>query len=131
MICPDCGGSLQEVPDGPLVRYRCRVGHAWAGESLLASRGPEVEGALWMALRGLDEKADLARRLAAPAHERGHHRTGHRFDAAADEASRAADLLRALLVDPTFTSALITRAGTDAASARGGPAAPPARPDGP
>src|SRR5205823_4853186 len=27
--CPECGGVLWELHDNKLVRFRCRVGHAW------------------------------------------------------------------------------------------------------
>jgi two-component system chemotaxis response regulator CheB len=46
------------------VNYRCRVGHAWTADALLRARDDEVEGALWVALRSLQEKAKLSRRLA-------------------------------------------------------------------
>ena len=59
--CPDCNGSLMEVG---LVNYRCRVGHAWTGNALLRARDHEVESALWAAIRSLQEKAKLSRRLA-------------------------------------------------------------------
>lgn len=59
--CPDCNGSLMSVSEG---NYRCRVGHAWTAEALLSARDTEVEGALWVALRSLQEKAKLARRMA-------------------------------------------------------------------
>jgi two-component system chemotaxis response regulator CheB len=36
--CPDCGGALWEVEDGQLIRYRCRVGHAYAPETLSAKQ---------------------------------------------------------------------------------------------
>lgn len=36
--CPDCGGTLWELREGNLVRFRCRVGHAWTSEALLASQ---------------------------------------------------------------------------------------------
>ncbi|MEB3982123.1 chemotaxis protein CheB [Mycobacterium sp. 663a-19] len=59
--CPDCNGSLVSISEG---HFRCRVGHAWTADALLAARDEEVEGALWVALRSLQEKAKLARRLA-------------------------------------------------------------------
>jgi two-component system, chemotaxis family, protein-glutamate methylesterase/glutaminase len=59
--CPDCNGSLTALGEG---HFRCRVGHAWIAHALLAARGDEVEGAVWVAPRSLQEKAKLARQLA-------------------------------------------------------------------
>lgn len=53
--CPDCNGSLVEVSEH---NYRCHVGHAWPANSLLGARDAEVEGAMWVALRSLQEKAN-------------------------------------------------------------------------
>jgi two-component system, chemotaxis family, protein-glutamate methylesterase/glutaminase len=62
--CPECNGTLWELTDGDIIRYRCRVGHAYTEESFLAEHNGAVEAALWSALRSLEERAGLLRRLA-------------------------------------------------------------------
>jgi two-component system, chemotaxis family, protein-glutamate methylesterase/glutaminase len=97
--CPDCNGVLWEIQDGQLQRFRCRVGHAWSPESLLTQQSEGLEAALWIALRSLEERASLARRLAEPARRRGHSITAGRFEEQAAEAQQAARLVRDLLRD--------------------------------
>lgn len=97
--CPDCNGVLWEIQDGDLQRFRCRVGHAWSPESLLTQQSEGLEAALWIALRSLEERAALARKLAAPARRRGHTITASRFEEQAAEAQQAARLVRNLLLD--------------------------------
>jgi two-component system chemotaxis response regulator CheB len=93
--CPACGGSLAEVTDaGAAPRFRCRVGHAWSPESLLDEQAVATEGALWTALRALEEKAALSRRLAGGWAGR---RQGERFAQLAQEADQAGALIRNLL----------------------------------
>jgi two-component system chemotaxis response regulator CheB len=104
--CPDCNGVLWEIQDGELQRFRCRVGHAWSPESLLTQQSEGLEAALWIALRSLEERAALARKLAAPARRRGHTITASRFEEQAAEAQQAARLVRNLLLDrANFTTA--------------------------
>jgi len=97
--CPDCHGVLWAIRDGGLERYRCRVGHAWSPESLLTQQSEALEAALWIALRSLEERAALARRLAEPARRRGHRITATRFEEQASEAQQAARLVRDLLLN--------------------------------
>lgn len=62
--CPDCHGVLWELEEGELLRFRCRVGHAYTANSLQAAFSEATEDALWAAKRVLEEKAALLRRLA-------------------------------------------------------------------
>ncbi|MBX9243878.1 chemotaxis protein CheB [Actinotalea ferrariae] len=95
--CPDCTGVLWELTEGGLTRYRCRVGHAWSPQSLAAQQAVAVEGALWMALRALEEKASLATRMAEGAVDRGHRISSLTFEEHAAEAAAAARILRDLI----------------------------------
>jgi two-component system, chemotaxis family, protein-glutamate methylesterase/glutaminase len=97
--CPDCNGVLWQIREGGLERYRCRVGHAWSPEGLLTQQSEALEAALWVALRSLEERAALARRLSEPARRRGHSITATRFEEQAAEAAQAARLVRELLVN--------------------------------
>ena len=62
--CPDCGGVLWQGEEGPVLRFRCHVGHAFAPEVLLSQKSEELETALWSSLRLLKEKATLTLQLA-------------------------------------------------------------------
>jgi two-component system chemotaxis response regulator CheB len=96
LTCPDCQGALSELTPGQ-GWYRCRVGHAWSDEALLAAQGDMFERALWTALRSLDEKASLARRMRDSAAGRGNTMAAERFGQRAEEATEAADVLRSRL----------------------------------
>jgi two-component system, chemotaxis family, protein-glutamate methylesterase/glutaminase len=92
--CPDCNGSLMTLGEST---FRCRVGHAWTSDALLHARDDEVEGALWIALRSLQEKAKLSRRLADNV---GPGAMSQRYTELADEAESAMSVLSNRLSEP-------------------------------
>lgn len=64
LTCPECGGVLHASEDHHLLRFACQVGHVYSQESLFNGQADALEGALWAALRSLEERADLLRRMA-------------------------------------------------------------------
>lgn len=97
--CPVCGGMLHAVDQGSLRSFRCSLGHAWSPDSLLARQGTALEGALWMALRGLEDKVALLGHLRDNATERGASRSADRFERSRVESVDAALLVRRMLTE--------------------------------
>ncbi|WP_303310177.1 chemotaxis protein CheB [Hymenobacter sp. BT730] len=64
LTCPDCGGSLWQLTEGSVLRYRCHTGHAFAAESLLESTQHALEETLWVALRMMEERKNLLTSMA-------------------------------------------------------------------
>jgi two-component system chemotaxis response regulator CheB len=94
--CPECNGALWEVSEGELVRYRCRVGHAYSEDSMVVEQGTAVEAALWSALELLEERAEFLGRVAAR-HGQDRPRLRNRFTASAADARERAKLVRRAL----------------------------------
>jgi two-component system chemotaxis response regulator CheB len=97
--CPECNGTLWEVQDEGLLRFACRVGHSFSAESMMEDQGESAERALWAALRALEERADLAGRMAKRAQERGHSLAAGRYIEMARSAAADAEVLRNMLTN--------------------------------
>jgi two-component system chemotaxis response regulator CheB len=95
--CPDCRGPLWEIEDGDLLRYRCREGHAFTGDSVLDGQYEAVETALWTALETLTESALMADHMAQQARGRGHYMLEKRFHEKARSAQQRAAVIRDVL----------------------------------
>jgi two-component system chemotaxis response regulator CheB len=98
--CPECNGILWEVDDHSLLRFRCRVGHAFTAGSLSIEQAARLEDALWTAFRALEEAASLHRRMAERARRRGHVVVASEHDAAAVHQENSAGALRELILKP-------------------------------
>jgi two-component system, chemotaxis family, protein-glutamate methylesterase/glutaminase len=99
LTCPECGAALteREGSDG-IVRFSCRVGHAFSEESLIPQQSDALESALWAAVRGLEERAHLLGNIAARLRARGMSAAAERYqDQARDSLVRARVVRRAVL----------------------------------
>lgn len=97
--CPECHGVLWEVEEGDIVRYRCRVGHAYGMETLLSEQGGMLEAALWTALKALEERASLVRRMERRMQERSQDMLAARYHEQTEDLRRRAELIRRVLLD--------------------------------
>lgn len=95
--CPECGGVLWEHDSGNISAFRCRIGHAYAPESLFEAQDESAESSIRMAVRVLEEQSDLAGRLELRARSQKKEVVANRFARERDEAARKADILRRLI----------------------------------
>lgn len=68
--CPECQGVLWEVQEGGLLRFRCRVGHAYSLDTISVGQAEALEAALWNAMKILEENVSVCRRLVQRAQEK-------------------------------------------------------------
>jgi two-component system chemotaxis response regulator CheB len=90
---------LWEIDERQLLRFRCRVGHAYSSESLLADQSDAVEAALWAALRALEENIALSLKIVNRMRKRGREKTAQRFTEQAQDSEMRAEVLRRVLLD--------------------------------
>jgi two-component system chemotaxis response regulator CheB len=92
-VCPACSGTLYEIDEGRALRFRCRVGPAYTVDSLHAANGHRMERALWVALRALEERSALFKKLAQYARRRRHDTLAEMYE---ERASRMESDVRTL-----------------------------------
>jgi two-component system, chemotaxis family, protein-glutamate methylesterase/glutaminase len=93
--CPECGGVLTEHREAGATQWRCRVGHRYSMESLADAQAEGVEAALWAAIRALEDREALLRRMAGQLEAGGNPRSAASFRTRVREAHRQAQAVRA------------------------------------
>lgn len=93
LSCPDCEGVLSEVHDKGPLRYRCQIGHAMTAD-VLASRTDQVEQAMRIALRMMEERLTLVTRMAAEARANDRHVVAELYEQRSREYQSYAETLR-------------------------------------
>ena len=109
-VCPECSGTLWELTNSETLRFRCRVGHAFGIDSMLAKQQDAIENAFWVALRALEERGALMRRLLRRAQQSGHKAGIQRYN---EEANAVAD--RAKTIRDIILSGILSN-GADASA---------------
>jgi len=97
--CPECHGVLWELNDKDLLRFRCRVGHAYLAENLHKEQSETEEDMLWEAFRVLEEGAALARRIAKSERDRDRADAATRFEESAKKKEQIAMVIQRMLLE--------------------------------
>lgn len=94
LACPDCGGVMWEIDEGEVLRYRCHVGHTYAAELMSVALDDNLRRALASALRALEEREALARKLHRQAVSSGHRMLAENWAEKAQEFERETEVIR-------------------------------------
>lgn len=95
--CPECHGTLWQMEDDAVLRFRCHVGHAYTGDAILDVQSEEVERMLWTMLRTHNERAALARRMAEQERTNSRDRLAEHLEERARGYDEDAEIVRQLL----------------------------------
>jgi two-component system chemotaxis response regulator CheB len=99
LTCPACGGVLSAVHDGRPLRFRCQVGHAYTADALAKEQEGRVDEALRVALRIIEERAELVRRMAEDGRHSGRRAVAEMYDDRAKEYSDYAETIRRVVLE--------------------------------
>ncbi|MFC6792686.1 chemotaxis protein CheB [Methylobacterium komagatae] len=94
LTCPHCSGVLSKVRDAKPLRFRCQVGHAYTAEAVAREQENAVDEALRIALRIIEERAELVARMAQDGRSSGRLAVAEMYDERAVEYREYADTIR-------------------------------------
>ena len=94
LTCPACGGIMSAVRGGKPLRFRCQVGHAMTADVIAKEQENAVDEALRVALRIIEERAELVTRMAEDGRVTGRAAVAEMYDDRALEYRRYADTIR-------------------------------------
>jgi two-component system chemotaxis response regulator CheB len=94
LTCPSCGGVMSVVRGSKPLRFRCQVGHTMTADVLAKEQENAVDEALRVALRVIEERAELVTRMAADGWNSGRRVVAELYEERAAEYRRYADTIR-------------------------------------
>ncbi|MBR0798917.1 chemotaxis protein CheB [Bradyrhizobium jicamae] len=98
LTCPGCGGVLSELSMGRPLRFRCQVGHAYTADALAKEQESRVDEAFRVALRIIEERAELVHRMAEDGRRSGRPAVAQMYEARAAEYREYADMIRRVML---------------------------------
>jgi two-component system chemotaxis response regulator CheB len=98
LTCPGCGGVLSMMKGLKPLRFRCQVGHAYSADILAKEQEGRVDEAMRVALRIIEERAELVHRMAQDGRESGRRAVAEMYEARAEEYREYADTIRKMVL---------------------------------
>jgi two-component system, chemotaxis family, protein-glutamate methylesterase/glutaminase len=94
LTCSACGGVLSAVRGARPLRFRCQVGHGLTADVLAKEQENAVDEALRVALRVIEERAELVARMAEDGRNSGRRAVAEMYEERAAEYRRYAETIR-------------------------------------
>jgi two-component system chemotaxis response regulator CheB len=102
LTCPECGGAVKETTVDSLPYFTCHIGHRFAGDNMAAAQFRDLEQAMEVAFRTLNERADLCRRMAERMREAGRELAADHWNKARQQSEEKAQVVRQFLEQEWF-----------------------------
>lgn len=91
--CPHCHGSLTQLKEGKLVRFRCHTGHSFTMSALLSGISSTTEDAIWQTIRSLQESVMLLNHMGKHFEDAGQPDAAELFFRKAEETDERARII--------------------------------------
>jgi two-component system chemotaxis response regulator CheB len=111
LTCPSCGGVLSEIDAAPPLRFRCQVGHAYTADTLAKEQEGSVDEALRVALRIIEERAELVHRMAEDGRRSGRRAVAQMYKERATEYREYADMIRRVMLQSLDPAPALSQGG--------------------
>ncbi len=99
--CPDCGGGLWYInkKNDKVHRYRCHIGHSYSEKDLVFKQGEVLESTMWIALRIMEERRNLLKKMEKDNYEKGYKRIALGYKEKGEAIQFHIDNMKELLFD--------------------------------
>lgn len=103
--CPDCGGGLWTIHNNGKMadRYRCHIGHSYSEKDLVVKQGEVLESTLWVALRIMEERRNLWKKMEDDHSKRGLSRMASMYLKKGEEIQVHVDKMKEVLYETQKT----------------------------